>query len=98
MGDQTHVFRRIACRLALVRLRTRVCRCPTADFPLVWPIAVVIATDARVSADALTVLPPQPVGCLRIDESYILVNIIAYALLHGMHDIHAPSGLTIGMI
>lgn len=97
MSDQTHVLRRIASGLTLVRLRARVRRCPAVDFPFVRPVAVVIAANAGASADRLTVLTPQSVGGLSIDKAYILVNITVGRAVQS-YTRHAPSGLTIGMM
>lgn len=55
--------------LTLVGLRARVCRCTARSRPLVRPITVDITTDAGVTADGLTILAPQAVRGLGVDEA-----------------------------
>lgn len=55
--------------LTLVGLRARVCRCATSSGPLVRPVTVDVTTDAGVTADGLTVLAPQSVRGLGVDEA-----------------------------
>ncbi len=68
VGPQTRILGRVPSGLALEHLRARVRGRPAGDIPLERPVAIDIATDAGVPADALTVLPPQPVGGLCVDE------------------------------
>jgi hypothetical protein len=66
---ETLVLRGIARSLSLVGLRARRCRGSACDFPLVWPVAVDVATDTAARADGLAVLAPETVGGLRVDEA-----------------------------
>lgn len=55
--------------LTLVGLGARVRGCTTRCGPLVRPVAVDITTDTRITADSLTILAPQAVRGLRVDEA-----------------------------
>lgn len=61
-------------KLTLVGLRAGVCRCTSCSRPLVWPVTVDIPANARVAADGLTVLAPQAVRGLGVDESIRVHN------------------------
>lgn len=55
--------------LTLVGLRARVCRCATSSRPLVRPVTVDVTTDTRVAANSLTILAPQAIRGLGVDET-----------------------------
>lgn len=63
------VLRRITGSLALVCLGAWVGTSSVCELPLIRPVAVHIRADTAASADGLTVLAPQTVVCLRVDEA-----------------------------
>lgn len=63
------IISKLGQNLTFVGLGARVCRCTSRSRPLVWPVTVDIPANARVAADCLTVLAPQAVRGLGVDES-----------------------------
>jgi hypothetical protein len=59
----------IARSSAFVVLGTGVGRGASRDIPHIVPVAVDVATDARAARVGLTVLSPQAIGALGIQES-----------------------------
>jgi hypothetical protein len=68
-GNEASDLGRVTCGQALVGLIARVRRCAATDAPLVRPIAVVVSSNAGVAGSGLTVLAPESVGRLSVDES-----------------------------
>jgi hypothetical protein len=68
-GSQGRCFWGAAGRSASVVLSTRVCRGATADIPLERPVTVDVVAKARTTRSGLTVLAPQAVIGLGIQES-----------------------------
>jgi hypothetical protein len=59
----------IACSASLEGLVTRVGGSTTGELPLVGPVAVDVSANARVSGNSLTVLAPETVGGLGVNET-----------------------------
>lgn len=62
-------LRAVTSGLSLVGLVTWVGRSTTSKLPLVRPVAVDVTTNAGVSRDSLSVLAPETVGGLGVDET-----------------------------
>lgn len=63
------VLRTVACSESLVGLVTRVGGSTTGELPLVGPVTVDVSANARVSGNSLTVLTPETVGGLGVNET-----------------------------
>lgn len=59
----------VACSESLVGLVTRVGGSTTGELPLIGPVAVDVSANARVSGNSLTVLAPETVGGLGVNET-----------------------------
>jgi hypothetical protein len=62
-------LRAVTSGTALEGLVTRVGGGTAGEFPLVGPVAVDVAADTRASGEGLTVLAPETVGGLGVDEA-----------------------------
>lgn len=69
MGAETKVLGGVAGGLSFVCFCAGVGGGAARDFPFVGPVAVDVAADAGVAADGLTVLAPQTVRRLGVDEA-----------------------------
>lgn len=69
LADDGLELRAVTSGTALEGLVTRVGGGTTGEFPLVGPVAVDITADTRASGESLTVLAPETVGGLGVDEA-----------------------------
>ena len=69
LADDGLVLRAVTSGTALEGLVTGVGGGTASKFPLVGPVAVDVTADTRVSGDGLTVLAPETVGGLGVDEA-----------------------------
>lgn len=62
-------LRTVTSGLSLVGLVTRVSGGTTSELPLVRPVTVDVTANTGVSRDSLSVLAPETVGSLGVDET-----------------------------
>jgi len=69
LADDGLELRAVTSGTALEGLVTGVGGGTTGEFPLVGPVAVDVAADTRASGESLTVLAPETVGGLGVNEA-----------------------------